>query len=87
MNLLTRQWLLPGVFCTALMAACGESGDSLGTPRETRPQPVDLVLIDGRPDPAVLAADQVFYRGNGEEPQTLDPHRAEGVPAAAIHAR
>ncbi len=28
--------------------------------------------------------EQVFHRGNGTEPQTLDPHRAEGVPASNI---
>ena len=33
---------------------------------------------------AELAAEQVFHRGNGTEPQTLDPHKAEGVPASNI---
>ena len=32
----------------------------------------------------MLAARQVLHRDNGEEPQTLDPHLAEGVPAANI---
>jgi oligopeptide transport system substrate-binding protein len=41
-------------------------------------------MIDGRPDPAILAERQVLRRGNGEEPQTLDPHLAEGVPASNI---
>lgn len=31
-----------------------------------------------------LAAEQVLHRSNGTEPQTLDPHRAEGVPASNI---
>ncbi len=54
-------------------------------PREKRAQPVELVLLeDGRPHPAVLAEDQTVIRGNGEEPQTLDPHQAEGVPSANI---
>ena len=35
-------------------------------------------------DQDVLAEEQVLYRGNGEEPQTLDPHAAEGVPAGHI---
>ena len=49
------------------------------------PVPVEVTLdADGRPDPAVLAEVQELHRGNGEEPQTLDPHRAEGVPAANI---
>jgi len=55
------------------------------------PQPIRLaepveVAQDGfgRPAPAVLAEQQQLHRGNGEEPQTLDPHRAEGVPTANI---
>ena len=31
-----------------------------------------------------LADVQVLHRGNGTEPQTLDPHRAEGVPSSNI---
>ena len=31
-----------------------------------------------------LAATQILHRGNGTEPQTLDPHRAEGVPSSNI---
>ena len=42
------------------------------------------MLEDGRPHPAVLAEDQTVIRGNGEEPQTLDPHQAEGTPSANI---
>lgn len=69
--------------CGAL-AGCGERATEPDARRESRPQPVDLVLIDGRPDPAVLADEQALNRGNGEEPQTLDPHRSEGVPAAHV---
>jgi oligopeptide transport system substrate-binding protein len=31
------------------------------------------------------AAVQVLHRGNGAEPQTLDPHRGEGVPSSNLH--
>jgi len=31
-----------------------------------------------------LAAEQVLHWGNGAEPQSLDPHRAEGVPSSNI---
>jgi oligopeptide transport system substrate-binding protein len=49
------------------------------------PQAVELELDEqGRPLPAVLAEQQIIHRGNGEEPQTLDPHLAEGVPSANI---
>jgi len=74
------------VACSVLvLGACGERGIDFGSRQGVRPQPVDLVLdADGRPDPAVLAAEQVVVRGNGDEPSTLDPHRALGVPAAHI---
>lgn len=79
-HLLTVTMLL-----AALLAGCGDgSGERTVPVSKRRPQPVDLVLVDGYPDPAVLADEQVLYRGNGEEPQTLDPHLAEGVPSANI---
>ncbi len=31
-----------------------------------------------------LAAEQVLHRGNGSEPQSLDPHKSEGVPSSNI---
>ena len=72
--------------CSLLwLAACGDQERDFGRPLEQRSQPVELVLLeDGRPHPAVLAPDQIVRRGNGEEPETLDPHRAQGVPAAHI---
>ena len=67
------------------LAACAERGGENGGPGDRRQQPVELVLLeDGRPDPAVLAEEQVVYRGNGEEPETLDPHLAVGIPTSHI---
>ena len=72
-------------FSLMLLASCRDQDGGFAPPREKRDQPVALVLLeDGRPHPAVLAQDQTVTRGNGEEPQTLDPHQAEGVPAANI---
>jgi len=71
--------------CGLLLGACGERDGDLGGPALRRAQPVPLVLLeDGQPDPAVLAAEQVVRRGNGEEPETLDPHLAVGVPSSHI---
>jgi oligopeptide transport system substrate-binding protein len=68
-----------------LLASCRDQDGGFAPPREKRDQPVELVLLDdGRPHPAVLAEDQTVIRGNGEEPQTLDPHQAEGTPSANI---
>jgi len=36
------------------------------------------------PPPETLAAEQILHRGNGAEVQTLDPHKAEGVPASNV---
>ena len=72
-------------FSLMLLASCRDQDGGFAPPHEKRDQPVALVLLeDGRPHPTVLAQDQTVTRGNGEEPQTLDPHLAEGVPAANI---
>jgi oligopeptide transport system substrate-binding protein len=39
---------------------------------------------DGRPDPSILAPVQILHRGNGAQPQGLDPHLTEGVPSANV---
>lgn len=80
-----RQLLL-SVATVVLLGACGNDDPQplfAGLDRHTHA--VKLVLTeDGRPDPSVLAKEQVLQRDNGEEPQTLDPHLAEGVPASHI---
>lgn len=81
--MLSIRTFLAGSFL--LLSACGDSDSDFARPREKRKQPVDLVLLqNGRPDPSVLAEEQVVRRGNGEEPVTLDPHLAEGSPSANI---
>jgi oligopeptide transport system substrate-binding protein len=67
-----------------LLASCGGKAPESEPDRGRRPHPVELVMVGNRPDPAVLADEQVLHRGNGEEPQTLDPHLAEGVPSSHI---
>lgn len=78
---------LAGVSAWILIAACGGPGEGEALPNQAvpLPEPAALVLDEsGRPDPAVLAHVQILHRGNSEEPQTLDPHLAEGVPSANI---
>ena len=47
-------------------------------------------LVENKKDSTIAeqsisqSADQVLRKGNGAEPQTLDPHKAEGVPSANI---
>ena len=75
-----------GLLVLLTLAGCAErdaDGELVRVPR--LPVPVALELDeDGRPPFELLAEAQVLYRGNGEEPQTLDPHLAEGVPSANI---
>lgn len=76
-----------GVVVTAcLLAACGpDDVDDIDEQPVRMPEPVEVILTeDGLPDPSVLADTQVLRRGNGEEPQTLDPHLATGVPTANL---
>lgn len=77
-SLLAAAWL-------GVIAGCGAD------PNAPPPEPVKLPEPvanwrgeDGRPRPEALAEDQELHRGNGEEPQTLDPHRADGVPTLNI---
>ena len=69
-----------------LLFACGNDDQNSPPGSKSRlAQPVELVLLpDGQPDPAVLAEEQVLHRDNGGEPTTLDPHLADGAPAAHI---
>ena len=41
-------------------------------------------LMIGGPSGSELAQEQVFRKNNGSDPGTLDPHRAEGVPASNV---
>jgi len=79
------RWAWP-FFALLLLSACGgeQAGDVPAAPPRL-PQPVVPALDEsGRPVPESLADEQVVHRGNGEEPQTLDPHLAEGVPSSNI---
>lgn len=69
-----------------LSGACGnDNREQLTGDRGRHARPVELILTaEGQPDPSVLALGQVLHRDNGEEPQTLDPHRAEGLPSEHI---
>jgi len=83
-NLLHRPCLL--LVSATLLGACGgdDQETSVGL-SEPLVKPVELVLKeDGHPHPAVLSHQQVLYRDNGGEPQTLDPHLAEGIPSNRI---
>lgn len=45
---------------------------------------LSLMLLTTAAPAQTLAREQVLYKGNGPEPETLDPHRAEGVNTADI---
>ena len=77
MREVTRVKLCAGIVCSVfvLLAAC--SGET--PPPEIR----DYGQIGGASG-TELAADQTLRKDNGAEPQTLDPHRATGVPEGNI---
>ena len=76
--------LTTGLLIAGILMGCGGEESEAPRDRSKASMPVELIMLDGKPDPAVLAQTQVLHRANGEEPQTLDPHLAEGVPAANI---
>ena len=59
----------------AALAACSQPGDEPLVP-------VARTVQVGGPSGQELAAVQILRKGNGAEPESLDPHRAEGVTAA-----
>lgn len=68
-----------------LLAACGNDDINQSVGRERHVKPVELQLDEnGRPLQSILDSEQVLHRDNGEEPQTLDPHLASGLPSAHI---
>lgn len=73
---LTRIMKCAAVVGFLLVAACGGGPDD-SSRSESR-------LPVGGPSGTELAEQQVIHIGNGAEPQTLDPHRAEGVPSSNI---
>jgi len=75
-GVLTRIMKCAAVVGSLLVAACGGGPDD-SSRSESR-------LPVGGPSGTELAEQQVIHIGNGAEPQTLDPHRAEGVPSSNI---
>jgi oligopeptide transport system substrate-binding protein len=62
--------------CGLLLAGCSNGDQSVAEAR-------DYGQIGGASG-SELADEQVLHKGNGAEPQTLDPHRAQGVPEGNI---
>lgn len=74
-----------------LLVGCGSQDDQSNpaspsaSPLGLLAPPVEVALDeDGRPVAESLAELQILHRGNAEEPQTLDPHLAEGVPSSIL---
>lgn len=69
--------VVPLLLALLLLSGCSRPGSD-----ETGPIP-QAVHVGGATGEE-LAAEQVLRRGNGAEPDSLDPHRAEGVTSANI---
>jgi oligopeptide transport system substrate-binding protein len=79
--------LVPVVALAGILVGCGTdpSSDDPAPSAARMAEPVAFeATASGRPPESALASVQIVHRGNAEEPQTLDPHRAEGVPATTI---
>jgi oligopeptide transport system substrate-binding protein len=71
------------LLATALTVVCLVSA-ACSRPDEAQQQPPAQTQHVGGASGHELAAVQILRRGNGTEPETLDPHRAEGVTAANV---
>ncbi|MFA7486960.1 MAG: peptide ABC transporter substrate-binding protein [Lysobacteraceae bacterium] len=81
--------LLSSLFAIALLSGCSggtaASNDDAATSAQQRWNLPELRFTeDGLPHPDILAERQVLHRGNGSQPQGLDPHLTEGVPDANV---
>ncbi|MFP4207433.1 MAG: peptide ABC transporter substrate-binding protein [Wenzhouxiangella sp.] len=69
----------------AALAGCAGQGDEDTGPAPPRWNLPEVVYTDdGLPDPSILAPVQILHRGNGTQPQGLDPHITEGVPSTHV---
>ena len=64
------------IMTSLLLFGCG--------PKVSNETPITESLMIGGPSGNELAKEQVFRKNNGTDPGTLDPHRAEGVPASNV---
>ena len=80
------RYVFQSVIFASLLAGCGDDQQEfLSITKEPQVRPVELVLTeDGRPALSVLSSRQELHRDNGEEPQSLDPHLAEGLASGHI---
>lgn len=67
-----------------LLAACGSEPADAGPAPERWNLPAVVLTDDGLPDPAILAPVQILHRGNGTQPEGLDPHLSESVPSSNV---
>ena len=73
------------VLLVVFLAACGNQASEDAQEPAVRWNLPEVVLTeDGLPDPSILAPVQVLHRGNGTQPQGLDPHITEGVPSTHV---
>lgn len=73
------------VLLVVFLAGCGRpASEETDTPATRWNLPEVVLTEEGLPDPSILAPVQVLHRGNGTQPQGMDPHITEGVPSTHV---
>lgn len=68
-----------------LLAACSSAQQGPDGESASRWNLPEVVYTEnGLPDPSILAPVQILHRGNGTQPEGLDPHVTEGVPSSTV---
>jgi len=75
------------IFILSWLFFLGACSDNSSEPEKARYKinVVENSQTNGRPNPETLSTKQILRKGNGAQPQTLDPHKAEGVPSSNIN--
>src|SRR6056297_2812269 len=72
--MIPRRWIVLCSLLAVFTVGCGQPDAGRG----------DAAVPIGGETGTELAARQVLHRGNGAEPQSLDPHKSEGVPESNL---
>ncbi len=83
-NRAQQKWQRPMIIVIGLVFFISCSNNDQQNQLKYKIEVPKIKYINGKIDPSILAEKQILKKGNGSQPQTLDPHKGEGVPGSNI---